>query len=744
MKRIIPILIAILMCGYSALAQTPTTPISTDSLTLTPVGGAIPQVTKVTLSPSTQGTSTWYYWFIVHLGGVTGAPSGPFSVTNAPTPASSINYINVTWNAVRTGATYDILRTSTSSAFTSCSACVLVQNWAGVNSINDNSTLVTGYTIATSASQIPVTLTNLTSSSSGGSGSWATTIDASLPPYSVSGGGKACFDGTVTNASPNISSAGQCTWTSADIGSLIFVTNPCNSVQCGYTFLPTSVTILPSTQVTTARIATISDSYHIIVDCNAPATCSSPNASATDTSTAVIVYGKDQTAGINAAFAAAVNTQGCPAILYPQGIILFRAQIWGVLPNSATNACSGNGIHNLSQVATVNGGGPVIEGLGALATIFTPLPDLNFSSCALNSTFCIGGASQNMTYKSFSIMGFGQSMHFSGLQNALFSCASCSMRDMILNGWMNNVANSAGISTGSGFATIENVQAIGWGGTAGGILVSGDENVIANSSFGLAAGPAIVISEGGNVQTTNVWVYNQNPTNATQIDASCGYWQSTNDRFFGANAVGTSPSDDIKIENGCTATLVNFNDPGGGANDNGIEVVAGGILKLSGYNSTGTAKNKGLTVAGTFFDLCGNTPNYGSATNSITGSYFGSCSTTGTAQTAANITPTSGFGTGCATAGQCISAVSGGTAGEQFTVTYGTTPSSPQVLTIVFPVAFPTGTTPLCRMTDIGGTNAVPTSIVTTTCTPTGASFTITNTPVGGSTDILQITAGIP
>src|SRR5580658_5619629 len=36
--------------------------------------------------------------------------------------------------------------------------------------------------------------------SGGGSGSWATTIDASLPPYSVSGGGKACFDGTVTNA----------------------------------------------------------------------------------------------------------------------------------------------------------------------------------------------------------------------------------------------------------------------------------------------------------------------------------------------------------------------------------------------------------------------------------------------------------------------------------------------------------------------------------------------------------------
>jgi hypothetical protein len=126
------------------------------------------------------------------------------------------------------------------------------------------------------------------------------------------------------------------------------------------------------------------------------------------------------------------------------------------------------------------------------------------------------------------------------------------------------------------------------------------------------------------------------------------------------------------------------------------------------------------------------------------GSFFGDGNATGTALAAANITPTSGFGTGCATAGQCISAVTGATKLGQFTVTYGTTPSSPQVITIVFPKAFTPGVVPICRLTDVGGTNAFPTSIITTTCTATGASFTITNTPVGGSTDILQIQAGNP
>src|SRR5207245_1622808 len=95
----------------------------------------------------------------------------------------------------------------------------------------------------------------------------------------------------------------------------------------------------------------------------------------------------------------------------------------------------------------------------------------------------------------------------------------------------------------------------------------------------------------------------------------------------------------------------------------------------------------------------------------ISGNVFGSCSITGTVQTAANITPTSGFGTGCATAGQCISAVTGTSNLEQFTVTYGTTPSSPQVITIVFPTPFLVA--PLCSMVDVGGTNAFPTSIVT-------------------------------
>jgi len=148
-----------------------------------------------------------------------------------------------------------------------------------------------------------------------------------------------------------------------------------------------------------------------------------------------------------------------------------------------------------------------------------------------------------------------------------------------------------------------------------------------------------------------------------------------------------------------------------------------------------------------FFDLGGNhfvpsvdCPATAFSANGST--LFGSLSITGTALAAANLTPTTNFGTGCATAGQCMSAVSGSSGRGQFTVTYGTGPASPQTLTATFPTVFLVA--PFCTLTDVGGTNAFPTSVTTTSTSTTSAVFSIVNTPVAGNTDIFQLSCGTP
>jgi hypothetical protein len=141
------------------------------------------------------------------------------------------------------------------------------------------------------------------------------------------------------------------------------------------------------------------------------------------------------------------------------------------------------------------------------------------------------------------------------------------------------------------------------------------------------------------------------------------------------------------------------------------------------------------------FDLGGITLGGSATAPSITGSVFGSLSTTGTTLVAANLTPTTNFGTGCATAGQCMSTVTGNSGRGQFTVTYGTGPASPQTLTVTFPTVF--FKAPACFLIDVGGTNAFPTSITTTSTSTTTAVFSIVNTPVGGSTDVFQISCSL-
>ena len=561
-------------------------------------------------------------------------------------------------------------------------------------------------------------------------GSWGTVTDANAVA-GVVGNGKICFDGAVTSGSPNISSAGECTWTSADIGSFIFVTNICGGSSCGFGTINLSTTILPSTQITTAIISSITDSHHIVTSCSAPATCSSPNASATNSGHATVIYAPTkQAVPLNAAWTAAFANAsgGCPTILLPKGIILFEAQIFTSLP--ANSCIPSSGYSSLQQALLINGGGPVVMGIGEDATLLVPTPDFNYT-CTNN--ICIGpsGSSNSaITYERFTISGFGQSMHLSGLsETALVSCVVCTMDHVILSGWMNGVANTAGVFSSSGFSSIHHSQIQGFGGTTGCLNLQGDNNFLADSIVGNCAGPTVTAVGGnGTLTLTGNSFYAGNITNSAQIDTT-GYsvFTSTNDRFFGTGqSTNTGASDDIKIANGTAATITNFYNQNSGSFDNGIEVFSGGTLKLTGYNSA-TGKNKGLTVdsGGTFFDGGDNTPSYGSTTNSCPGACFGSASFTGTVPVTGNFSLTNATFTSVT-----------GTDPKDFTLNITASALSP--VTIVY--TYPTPgflVTPSCSALDVGGSN--PLLQFSISSGPSTAAVTFLSSTAATSTDTLQV-----
>ena len=382
---------------------------------------------------------------------------------------------------------------------------------------------------------------------------------------------------------------------------------------------------------------------------------------------------------------------------------------------------------------------------GETGTVFVPASDYNyaaavggfFANMPNNNNLFSGSADQNQAIygriEKFAIWGI-TNVTGSGQGLPAFNLNNVEMNSVDATGY------SPSVASGSGFISAKSVRiynvhcwicgpvGLAYIGNSGNSAEPGD---IRNSYF-QGNGASIIVS-GGQLQSSNNSLYGSNGncsfSTSAAVQVNGGQFTSRQDFMAGLSAVGgiSNIEDTFNTASGCAGDFY----------------VSGGTLTAH------RARIDSLVMSsGAFNDLGANyhtavgTPWTNGTLNITGGKIIGFNSVTGIAQTAANITPTSGFGTGCATAGQCISAVTGYTQLEQFTVTYGTTPSSPQLITIVFPTPFPS--TPICRMTDVGGTNAFPTSITTTSCTTAGASFTIVNTPVGGNTDIFQVSVGNP
>lgn len=137
------------------------TQVQTQQLTLLPQNPVAP-VTNVTATPSIQGSTSYFYWFVSYVGGVASAPAGPFLVNNAPATLGGINTVTLKWTPAPGATAYDVLRTTSSAVPSGACGCAIATSVA-LTTLTDNFAATSAYTVNTPASQIPLVLTNVNS-----------------------------------------------------------------------------------------------------------------------------------------------------------------------------------------------------------------------------------------------------------------------------------------------------------------------------------------------------------------------------------------------------------------------------------------------------------------------------------------------------------------------------------------------------------------------------------------------------
>lgn len=568
-------------------------------------------------------------------------------------------------------------------------------------------------------------------SSGGYSSPGSSTYFASNPKYS---GGVKAFGHIACSMASTVSSktitsgtndpAFVATATDPVIGDIIEMTNqPCTALGFSGALVEVS---------STNRIASINSAHSIQIVSNAAG-------SAGAASCCIGAWApNDDGPALQASFIDSTTNGQCGNLILPGGVMMINQFI--------TNPASLCGFTNGFNVFIAPG--YAVHGQGAITTVIIPMDTLDLTNVGAGTAAFFGipnsPSLQGPSLEEFSFNGLGVQVIIGGTGKIAFWVGVAgTFRDVQLGEWGTNTSNFTAfemLGTNGATAYAENVSAYNFG-NQGPIL---QDQVVCVNCFIDTVNPTLISPGNGYVYTFGSQFLNFTPSGngAITVSNQAKAWYSNTDliqSFTNATAVVTNANVNF------TNTTILYGSGTGKAiqlgGSGGVPQVHATRLTITGTGSGGSITS---SVAGAnFFDECGNSM---TAPVSFTNlGWFGDCSTTGVALAASNITPTSGFGTGCATAGQCISAVSGASRVGQFTVTYGTAPASPQVITIAFPVGFiGPATSVICNLIDVGGTNAFPTSIATTTCTATGASFTITNTPVAGNTDIFQVRANIP
>ncbi len=360
-------LLALLLCCAEARAQqipSPSTAISTQQLTLLPQA-PLATVTTVQESPSIQGSASYYYWFVSNGGGVVSPPAGPFPVNNAPSTLGGINTITVTWTPVSGVATYDVLRTTSTAPPTGACACAVVTGTASATLIDNTPTASLGaYTVNTTASKIPCTITNTGGCAAISGGSQVAPNQNTVYASPNCGTQPNCFtvkdntqqitDATfstsATTCSGNTVPAGTCVTTtgsdppfsSADIGKVEYGESSCTG---------SLVIVCLINAVPTGTVVAVFDATHLQI---------SSAATASAAGTGEFVWGSDDTSALKTAWAATLST-GIDALELPCGNMLAQSALF---ITAVTHP------HGLS-----------LKGCNGLGTRIVLTPAFDFTSC---------------------------------------------------------------------------------------------------------------------------------------------------------------------------------------------------------------------------------------------------------------------------------------------------------------------------------------------------------------------------
>lgn len=190
-KFVVALALALIFAVEARAQQNSTSPpqsISTQQLVLV-TQNPIAAPTPVTIEPNIAGSTTYYYWIVTHSGSETSAPAGPYLISNAPATLGGLYSNSITWTQAVAGATYDLLRTTSTAVPSGACGCAVGTAIAN-SSFTDGLASTTAYTVSTSPDQASQICSNITPCGSYGiqNASATKTIAAAIAALPAAGG----------------------------------------------------------------------------------------------------------------------------------------------------------------------------------------------------------------------------------------------------------------------------------------------------------------------------------------------------------------------------------------------------------------------------------------------------------------------------------------------------------------------------------------------------------------------------
>lgn len=480
-----------------------------------------------------------------------------------------------------------------------------------------------------------------------------------------------------------------------------------------------------------------------------------------NTSGAVIfAWGDDDSTAINNAWNAAANVAAANgsdvAFQIPAGMAFTNACLWNTVsyPN--------NGSYDAYQT-------PVIQGVGRGASIIIPLPLTTQTISNVNGTFnlstCPTGdanyppmfgpagtnASTSVIMRDFTIDGLGNGLNGINMGNlSILGSGDVAapiglnrLDDVTVVGFGSKATNLYGLRTG-GTQSYYRLTFVDGGGT--GVLIPQPGNAsgagpfidFENVFFGDCGSVCVNTPGGGNLMIINSFGSMYGPNGAGGANATISMGAGTIFNSYGDSLIDQGATVGVQLNGGVGNFNGDYWSRAGTASGVAVQTVNGG--KAFAQNTvfkggSGGDSYLGSSASDLFFDLGGNTF---TGTFSTSGQVRGAVSTNSVTVTAAKLVLSANWGTGAA-----VSALSGGDAPIQFTITNGSasTGASPTI-TYTFPT--PYYASPFsCNATQTGGTNATGT-FTSSALSATGVTFTFSLTPTASDTEIVYVTCVTP